>query len=47
MRRWIALAARLYPRSWRDRYGEEFDALLEDATADWQQFLNVAQGALE
>jgi hypothetical protein len=46
MRRWIALAARLYPRSWRDRYGEEFDALLEDATADWRQFLNVAHVAL-
>lgn len=24
------VAARLYPRSWRDRYGPEFEALLED-----------------
>jgi hypothetical protein len=46
MRRWIALAGRLYPRGWRERYGEEFDALLEEATADWRQFLNVTGGAL-
>ena len=46
MRRWIAFAARLYPRNWRERYGEEFDALLDDATADWRQLLNVAQGAI-
>jgi len=31
MRRWIILAGRLYPRDWRDRYGEEFTAVLEDA----------------
>ena len=30
MRRWILLAANLYPRAWRVRYGEEFQALLED-----------------
>ena len=46
MRRWIAFAARLYPRNWRERYGEEFDALLDDATADGRQLLNVAQGAI-
>lgn len=45
MRRWIALAARLYPRDWRERYGEEFDALLEDAVADWRQLWNVTYGA--
>jgi len=46
VRRGIILAARFYPAGWRDRYGEEFDALLEDATADWRQLLNVAHGAL-
>lgn len=46
MRRWIALVGRLYPRAWRERYGEEFDALLDDATADWHQLLNVTLGAI-
>jgi hypothetical protein len=46
MRQWIALAGRLYPRVWRERYGEEFDALLEDAPADWRQLRNVTRGAL-
>ena len=46
MRRWIALAARLYPRAWRERYGEEFDALLDDATADCRQLLNVSRSAI-
>jgi hypothetical protein len=45
MRRWIALAARIYPRDWRARYGDEFDALLEDARADGRQLVNVVQGA--
>lgn len=46
MRWWIARAARLYPREWRARYGEEFDALVDDATADWRQLLNVSRTAL-
>jgi len=45
VRRWIALAAYLYPQAWRERYGEEFDALLEDAAADWRQLWNVTYGA--
>lgn len=45
MRRWIALSAYLYPRAWRERYGGEFDALLEDAAADWRQLWNVTYGA--
>ena len=28
MKRWIALAAAMYPRSWREQFGQEFDALL-------------------
>jgi hypothetical protein len=30
MRRWMRIIARLYPAGWRARYGDEFDALLED-----------------
>jgi hypothetical protein len=46
MRRWILRAARLYPRDWRARYGEEFEALVDEATADWRQLLNVSRTAL-
>jgi hypothetical protein len=46
MRRWIAIAARLYPRSWRERYGPEFDAVLENAPANWRQVLDVTRAAL-
>ena len=45
MRRWIRLAARLYPQAWRARYGEEFEALVEDAAADWRQLWDVTLGA--
>jgi hypothetical protein len=31
MRRLLRLAAWLYPPAWRDRYGAEFEALLDDA----------------
>jgi hypothetical protein len=47
MRRWIALAAKLYPRKWRERYGPEFDALVEDVEADWQELANVLGGAVK
>lgn len=39
------MAGRLYPRVRREKYGEEFDALREDAAADWRQFWNVTYGA--
>ena len=45
MRRWIRLATRLYPQAWRARYGEEFEALVEDAAADWRQLWDVTLGA--
>src|SRR3954447_15369961 len=47
MRRWIGLAARLYPRAWRHRYGEEFDALVEDMRPSWRQFTDVTRGAMQ
>ena len=46
MRRWLTLAARLYPRAWRERYGAEFDALMEDVRPDWRELANVVRGAL-
>ena len=47
MKRLIRAAVVLYPREWRERYGEEFDALLEDARADWRQLWNVLRVAME
>ena len=47
MRRWIRLIARLYPARWRQRYGAEFDALLDDATPTWRNAVDVGWGALE
>ena len=35
----------LYPRAWRDRYGEEFTALLEDAPARWRDLPDLTKGA--
>jgi hypothetical protein len=39
------LLTRLYPRAWRDRYGEEFEALLVDASAP-SSALNVIRAAI-
>jgi Gram-negative bacterial TonB protein C-terminal len=41
MRTLIRLAACLYPKSWRVRYGDEFDALLDDITPSWWDAVNV------
>ena len=38
--------AGLYPRAWRDRYGEEFAALLEDSPARWRDLPDMTKGAL-
>jgi hypothetical protein len=46
MRRWIELAASVYPRGWRDEYGEEFSALLDDVGPGWSVFANVLRGAI-
>jgi hypothetical protein len=47
MRRWIALSAKLYPRAWRQRYGLEFDALMEDVKPDRREFADVLRGAVK
>ncbi len=46
MRKIIHFAARLYPARWRERYGPEFDALLEDLNPGFGDLLNVVKGAL-
>lgn len=40
------LIVHLYPRPWRDRYGDEFSALLDDSPARWRDLPDLAQGAL-
>jgi len=46
MRRWLKAATRLYPRAWRNRYGAEFDALLDDVQPRWLDVADVLIGAL-
>jgi hypothetical protein len=46
VKRLIRLAAKLYPGPWRDRYGEEFEALLDDAGAEGWIAFNVLGGAV-
>jgi len=41
--RWLV---RLYPRDWRARYGEEFEALLQDSSGGFRVSVNVLWSAL-
>ena len=43
-RTWLV---RLYPRDWRERYGDEFEALLEECLHSPLDVLDVALGALD
>lgn len=45
MRRLIRLASRLYPQRWKQRYGDEFYALLEDLNPRWWDAWDVLKGA--
>jgi hypothetical protein len=47
MKRIMRFFARLYPSSWRSRYGTEFDALLEDATPSGRDAFDVLRAALK
>lgn len=47
MKRILKLFARLYPSSWHDRYGAEFDALLEDGQASVRNAFDVLWGAMK
>lgn len=46
MKRVLRAVYRLYPRWWWHRYGDELDALVEDAGAAWTAIPNLALGAL-
>jgi hypothetical protein len=46
MKRLIRLFAKVYPKPWRDRYGEEFEALLDDVGAGGRVSFNVLTGAI-
>ena len=41
--RWLTT---LYPNAWRERYGDEFDALVEDSRPGWRGLADIAWGAL-
>ncbi len=38
---------RLYPRAWRERYGEEFLAALDDRPLHWQQVVDIISAAID
>jgi hypothetical protein len=40
------LGAKLYPRAWRERYGREFDALLDETGSDGRIAVDVIAGAV-
>jgi uncharacterized protein involved in exopolysaccharide biosynthesis len=42
----LRVLVRLYPAWWRQRYGNEFEALLEDVTPGPREFLDIFKGAL-
>lgn len=46
MKRLIRLAARMYPKPWRDRYGDELEALLDDIGGGGRVAFNVLAGAI-
>lgn len=37
----------LYPKAWRNRYENEFHALLDDVSPSWDTFFNVLGGAMK
>jgi hypothetical protein len=46
MNRLARLAIRLYPASWRTRYGAELEALIQDSGPGWRAVLDLTKGAL-
>jgi len=46
MTRLMRLALRLYPRSWRQRYGAELEALIEDSQPGWRGAIDIARGGV-
>jgi hypothetical protein len=45
MKHLVRLAAKMYPKPWRERYGEEFEALIEDAGVNVRILFDVLAGA--
>lgn len=45
MNRLMKFLARLYPAAWRQRYEEEFDALIEDVKPGWRASFDILRGA--
>lgn len=41
------LLTRMYPRSWRDRYGDEFEALLMAESSSFSTVMNVVRSSLK
>jgi hypothetical protein len=46
MRRAIRCAIRLYPAAWRERYGAEFEALLEEVRPGGRELRDILRGAM-
>src|SRR5687768_14242976 len=46
MKRIAELLLHLYPYQWRERYGQEFLALVEDSGLGWKNCVDVVIGAL-
>ena len=46
MKRLLRVVVKLYPRKWRDHYGGEFEALLDDTGVNGRVVLDVLSGAL-
>jgi hypothetical protein len=45
MKRLLRWLIRLYPRAWRERYGNEFEALIEDSPPRWRMIFDLLKGA--
>lgn len=46
MNRFARYLIRLYPASWRSRYGDEFEALIEDSSPDIRSAFDLMKGAI-
>jgi hypothetical protein len=46
MKRIAQFLMRLYPANWRARYGDEFEALIEDSSPGWPGIFDLLKGAI-
>jgi hypothetical protein len=47
MKKLARMMAALYPARWRRRYGDEFDALIEDSDSGWCAIVDLAKEAIK